>query len=194
MHSTSNLDDDYIGSGQRLWKSIKKHGRDKHTKEILEFLEDRSSLKKREAELVNKDTLKDLMCMNLQTGGGGGFSGETHLFNFIKNGENTRFSERWKDPEFKKNKSIEAKERYKILKALGKFGNFHYDWTGRKHRPETKIKVGKANSINQLGQRNSQFGTMFIYSDSLKLSKRIKKSNLENELIGDWKIGRKMKF
>lgn len=28
MHSTDNLDDGYVGSGKRLWNSIKKHGKE----------------------------------------------------------------------------------------------------------------------------------------------------------------------
>ena len=76
MHSTHNLEDEYIGSGKRLWLSINKHGRDAHTKEILEFLPNRESLKAREKELVNESLLTDPLCMNLQIGGGGGFIGE----------------------------------------------------------------------------------------------------------------------
>ena len=72
MHSTSNLEDDYIGSGKRLWYSIKKHGRDNHQKEILEFLSDRKSLKERERELVNDSLIQDPMCMNIMKGGEGG--------------------------------------------------------------------------------------------------------------------------
>ena len=50
MHSTSNLEDGYIGSGKRLWNSIRKHGKENHECEILEWLPDRSSLKEREKE------------------------------------------------------------------------------------------------------------------------------------------------
>lgn len=72
MHSTDNLDDGYFGSGQLLWKSIKKHGKEKHTKEILEQLPSREALKLREAQLVNHECLRDALCMNLQLGGNGG--------------------------------------------------------------------------------------------------------------------------
>ena len=71
MHSTDDLDDGYFGSGQRLWHSINYHGKDKHTKEILEFLPSRKELKTRERELVNEETLRDPGCMNLAIGGGG---------------------------------------------------------------------------------------------------------------------------
>ena len=72
MHSTSNLEDGYFGSGKILKRSLNKHGKNNHLIEILEFLEDRSSLKKRENELVNESLINDQMCMNLQLGGEGG--------------------------------------------------------------------------------------------------------------------------
>ena len=70
MHSTDDLDDEYFGSGQRLWHSINYHGKEAHSKEILEFLPDRESLRKREAEIVNEEVLSDEKCMNLIMGGG----------------------------------------------------------------------------------------------------------------------------
>jgi len=69
MHSTSNLNDGYIGSGKLLWYSIKKHGKENHEKEILEFFSSRKDLGKREKEIVNEDFLNDPFCMNIQPGG-----------------------------------------------------------------------------------------------------------------------------
>lgn len=71
MHSTNDLEDGYKGSGQRLWKSIKKHGVDQHVCTILEHLPDRDALAKREEELVTPELLQDPLCMNLRTGGTG---------------------------------------------------------------------------------------------------------------------------
>jgi len=71
MHSTSNLEDGYIGSGTHLWHSIKKHGRENFTCEILEFCTDRESLREREKSIVNIDLLKDPLCMNICKGGRG---------------------------------------------------------------------------------------------------------------------------
>ena len=72
MHSTDDLEDGYFGSGQLLWKSIKKHGKEKHVKEILEFLPSRRELKERERIFVNEEILDDPLCMNLKLGGEGG--------------------------------------------------------------------------------------------------------------------------
>ena len=73
MHSTDDLEDGYMGSGTRVCRSINKHGKDNHQVEVLEFLPDRESLKKRELELVNEEKLTDKMCMNLALGGDGGW-------------------------------------------------------------------------------------------------------------------------
>ncbi len=66
-----------------------------------------------------------------------------------------------------------------------------FDWTGKKHKEETKQKIGKANSISQKGEKNSQFGKMWIHNPELKENKRIRK---EEEIPSGWKLGRKMKF
>ena len=52
MHSTDDLDDGYFGSGQRISRSIKKHGRERHSKQILEFCESRRILRDREKEII----------------------------------------------------------------------------------------------------------------------------------------------
>jgi len=71
MHSTDDLDDGYMGSGQQLRRSVKKYGKEQHKTEVLEFLPDRESLWKREEELVTKKLMEDQFCMNLATGGQG---------------------------------------------------------------------------------------------------------------------------
>jgi hypothetical protein len=59
-----------MGSGKMLWNSFRKHGRDNHRIEILEFCSSREDLKAKEAQLVNEQTINDPLCMNLCLGGG----------------------------------------------------------------------------------------------------------------------------
>lgn len=73
MHSTDDLQDGYVGSGKRLRHSISKHGLENHKTEVLELCESRSQLRKREAELVDLERMKDPQCMNLKLGGEGGW-------------------------------------------------------------------------------------------------------------------------
>ena len=70
MHSTDKINDGYMGSGSRLWRSIQHYGKENFKVEILEHLSDRKTLKIREAEIVNKEIIKDPLCMNLALGGG----------------------------------------------------------------------------------------------------------------------------
>ena len=52
MHSTNNIDDGYLGSGQLLWKSIKKYGKDSHKFEVLELLQSRQELAEKEKQMI----------------------------------------------------------------------------------------------------------------------------------------------
>ena len=186
MHSTSNLEDGYIGSGKRLWNSINKHGRENHEFEILEYLPDRSSLKEREKEIVNEGLLQDPMCMNLKIGGEGGFSkdvctkggkiaGNLHkekMINDVEYKEKTlkiasrTFEQCWKDG--------------RIKAKCGKDNPFF----GKHHSEKTKDKLrGKS---KQKGELNSQFGTHWINNGFE--NKKWKK----NETLPDgWIKGRK---
>jgi len=69
MHSTDKLDDGYLGSGKILTRSIRKYGKDKFVKEILEYCDDRKSLSEMEAEYITEIVVKDKLCMNLTQGG-----------------------------------------------------------------------------------------------------------------------------
>lgn len=184
MHSTSNLEDGYIGSGTRLWKSLNKHGKNSHSIEILEWYSDRNSLKLREKELVNEEILNDPMCMNLIIGGGGGkISDEQQRSRSIAGG--LAFANKLKsDPKLLKQVQMIASNN---LKKLHEKGTFNYNtFQGKTHSEETKNKIGKANSIRQSGYNNSQYGTCWITNeiDSKKIHK--------GDLIPDgWRLGRK---
>jgi len=78
IHSTDDLEDEYFGSGSDLWRSIHYHGKEKHSKEILEFTPDRDSARLREKELVGDKWKEDPICLNKMPGGQGGFE---HIFN-----------------------------------------------------------------------------------------------------------------
>ena len=65
---------------------------------------------------------------------------------------------------------------------------------GKHHSVESKAKIGEANAVSQSGERNSQFGTCWIYSLDLKENKKINKDDLELFLDQGWLSGRKMKF
>jgi hypothetical protein len=73
MHSTDNLEDGYLGSGKQLQWSIKKHGKEKHIRDIIEHCLDRPSLVAREKYLIDDELIANPGCMNMARGGEGGY-------------------------------------------------------------------------------------------------------------------------
>ena len=187
MHSTSNLEDEYFGSGKILKRSLNKYGKENHKLEILEMLEDRLSLKDREREIVNEDLLKDPLNMNLQLGGGGGLSTIEHANKFHSSGGSVvirkmrmRHIEKLEDPEYR--------EKWMNAVKLGKKKANAFGFNGRNHTTKTIEKMRETHRGLHEGKKNSQFGTIWITDGSN--NKKIKK----NELIQNgWKKGRKIK-
>ena len=77
MHSTDNLDDGYFGSGKLVQRSVQKYGKDAHIFEILEFTETRNDLRILENSVVNNELLANPLCLNLKSGGEGGWGPHT---------------------------------------------------------------------------------------------------------------------
>jgi hypothetical protein len=186
MHSTNNLEDGYIGSGKRLWYSINKYGKENFKCEILEILPNRKTLKEKEKELVNEDILKDEMCMNLKIGGDGGLHKMTPDEAKIWHGMGGKKT--WEL--HRKEISLMVSEKNKRNWRDGTF-NCHYGhkrWVGKKHKEESKIKIGIANSTKQKGENNSQFGTCWI-TNGIE-NKKIKKDII---IPVGWLLGRTIK-
>jgi hypothetical protein len=188
MHSTSNLDDNYLGSGTRLWKSIKKYGKDNHSREILEFLPDRKSLAEREREIVDESVINDPLSMNLMKGGeAGGFMNEEHQLKCSAAGGRTT------NPE----KSKGASERMtnlnlnRIQEGSHKNWSDTYSWQGRTHKAETKSKIGAANSLKQTGSSNSQFGTKWM-SHPEQGPTKVKSELVPEYLSRGYSLGRRL--
>jgi hypothetical protein len=195
MHSTDNLNDGYFGSGKRLWFSINYHGKDNHTKEILEFLETRELLKEREKELVTKELISEDLCMNLVVGGeGGGFVNKEHLQKFqlagSKAGVNSRLEKLKNDLDFKEKMfkiSSEAQKKKYVMGVLTGFnGGVRFE---SKHSEETKQLMSEQRKGTGVGKTNSQYGTCWITKDNN--NKKIKKEDLEIYLNEGWLKGRK---
>ena len=183
MHSTSNLEDGYMGSGLILRRSIRKYGINNHTKEILEYLDSREILVIREREIVTKELIDDDLCMNLKEGGNGGWN-ELH---------NKSFKEKLlTDKEFKESFSKKRTEINNRLILEGKLTsiNGRYDWTDKKHTEETKQLMSEISKGMGIGDKNSQYGTCWITKDGI--NKKIKKEEFEIYLDEGWVKGRKI--
>lgn len=72
VHSTNNINDKYMGSGSYILKSIKKHGKAVHSREIVQMCTSRVNAFDVEREILTDKVLADPLCMNLGSGGEGG--------------------------------------------------------------------------------------------------------------------------
>lgn len=79
VHSTSNLDDGYMGSGKRIQYAIKKYGIENFKKDILKFFDTPEEAYNYEAEVVTEQLVKSKECYNLKLGGSGGWMPHVHL-------------------------------------------------------------------------------------------------------------------
>lgn len=84
-HSTSDLDDGYLGSGKYLRRAIRLYGRENFTREVLYTYKTKEEMFAKEAELVTEDFIAMNNTYNLKRGGSGGnpgivgaFSGRSH--------------------------------------------------------------------------------------------------------------------
>lgn len=181
-----------MGSGRRLKYSLNKYGKENHKVEILEFVDNREELKKREKEIVTLNEVAKEDCINLMVGGQGGYVNEKHYKLTSKIGGDIHKKRLENDDEYR-TKTLKtlrdgskkmwgnSEMREKLLKNI--------DWVGRTHSDETKkllsdIKKGKGE-----GEKNSQFGTCWITKDGD--NKKIKKDNLSDYEQDGWIKGRK---
>lgn len=187
MHSTDNLEDGYLGSGHRLWKSIRKYGKENFKREIVEFCNSREELIEKEKEIVNLNEIAKKECMNIMLGGSGGNNNTLN--------DDVRQKAKLKLIILRKNNDWVEFNRIAIsigLKLSYESGNKKIiipSFKGKKHTEESKIKMKLSNKKNkhQQGEKNSQYGTMWINKDCI--IKKIKKEELEN--YKDWNLGRK---
>lgn len=185
MHSTDNLEDGYMGSGDRLRSAIRKHGKENFNREILEFFDTRKELSDREEEVVNLDEISKIECMNMRVGGCGGYS---------KKANDAYLHKLHNDEEFRENLSVKARENNLRLIEEGKLKTWtkgdNYDRSGLEHTNETKNKMSESKKGQGIGKSNSQYGTCWITRDGE--NKKINKEFIDDYINDGWIRGRKV--
>jgi len=191
MHCTKNLDDGYMGSGTIIKRSINKHGINEHVKTIIEYFSCKEDLISAEKELITQDILFDPLCMNIQPGGGGGFSTAQQIENNRRS--QAKLSELRNNSDWlKKNKesrSTSMKTQYQIgtRKPTG--------WSAQAREKVTTAEVmakrkNTFKSINhQQGIKNSQYGTKWVVNSENNALK-VKGSDVEEFLSRGYILGR----
>lgn len=156
VHSTSNLDDGYMGSGIYISRSLSYHGRDKHHTEIVNMCETREQAFGIEAEIVTSELLLDAMCMN-KTVGGNDHGGRVYGFT---------------EDSLKK-----ISDATKAAHAAGKFDHLK----GKPQKPEQIAKrsagnTGKKRTAEHLAAQSAAQKLYYTTADPNELIERRKKS------------------
>ena len=195
MHSTDDLEDGYFGSGKLITRSIKKHGLGRHSKEILEFLPSRDTLRDREKELITEEMRDDPLCMNIAPGGQpAGFFSDEHRRKFLTDGAKLGGriaghlhghinAKRMHTPEARA-KALDTKRANGLYENCGIFlSKFTHTLAANTKRNATFARRG-----HQQSEKKSQFGTCWI-NDGIN-STKIKKDQLDEFLSAGYLIGK----
>jgi hypothetical protein len=201
-HQTHDLNDNYMGSGKLLCRAQTKYGLENFTKEILHVFDTEEEMNAKEKELVTKEFCLREDTYNLCVGGDGGFGyinsnglrngfesrvddSKTRM-SILKSGDLGRETQKrlWSERGiwYNQNSSSISKSLKTYIEINGSW------WQGKSHTEETKKKISKANSVSQLGPKNSQFGSMWITNGNE--NKKIKSDDVIPE---GWHKGRFVK-
>ena len=193
QHVTTNVNDDYMGSGDHIKNAIKKYGIENFKKEIIAECSSFDEMNELEKELVNQDFVNNPNTYNHAIGGSYGwknclkYKSEEEVQNIRKHAGDAIIN-LMKNPEYRK-QHVE-----KISNGLKEAGFDPRTFLGKTHSEETKRKMSETHKRNnhQKGEKNSQFGKCWIYNLELQENKSIKKDELNNWLEKGWIKGRKI--
>lgn len=204
VHKTSDLSDDYMGSGKLIKRAIEKYGIENFEKEYIEIFDNSEDMFNMESQLVNEEFVSRDDTYNLKQDGFGGFDHINKEGNPYWSSEHTRMmSIKGKDKALKTLKYLWENDKEWVkaitLKRLEtRFNKYGLDtfktFSGKTHTDESKKQMSISHKGKHDGQKNSQFGTMWIHSLTEKVSKKIKQDDFSTYEQQGWLKGRKMKF
>lgn len=150
LHSTDNLDDDYLGSGIRIIRSVAKYGRENHTRVILEEFDTRIAASDREKQLITLELRADPLCLNSGAGGLGAVDrpttkDETRAKLSAASKQYVRTKEWYEKAVATRTKNDSYKHTDEAKKKISEAG------TGRTHTEETRKKL----SLKNTGQKRT---------------------------------------
>jgi hypothetical protein len=163
VHKTSNLNDDYLGSGKVIRAAIKKYGSQNFIKTILATFDTPEEMYAKEAEIVTDEFLARPDTYNIRRGGSGGFdfinkTGLNHK-GFETAAERNRHISPFKiGHHFNDNISTQTRKKLSLAAK------------NRRHTEETKKKI----SLSQIGHAVSNESRLLM-SQKASLSQLGKK-------------------
>lgn len=198
-HKTSDINDEYMGSGKAIKAAIAKYGIENFSKEILSHCENENALNLLESLIVNKEFISRKDTYNIMEGGSGGWS------HFLENKEykqlgreaaNKKILEIYgvdniaKTDKVRKILSVNAKKRYDsgdhpFIYAKASFA-------GKTHTDKTKRKISEFNKEYQSLHGNSQTDTVWVTNIKEKIAYKIQVTDLENELKNEYVVKKRI--
>jgi hypothetical protein len=172
----------YKGSGTRWLRHIKKYGYDVTT-EIIGTFTDKEKCKEFAINFSLQNNIvesKEWANLIIEALDGGAEPGKLGQLAFRK---------KWNEDEQFRNKQIgilkeNGKKNVKYILGKG------YDWTGKKHKDESKKKIGQKNSLKQKGNKNSNYGNIWIRHPDIG-AKLVKKELIVEYIEQGWFLGRR---
>jgi len=202
VHKTLDMDDGYMGSGKLLKYAIKKYGIENFEKTILKHFKSEQEMFKEEVEIVTEDFIKRKDVYNIAIGGCGGCISKGLVT--VKDADGSIFVVSKTDPRYLSGALVGVTRgmatvkdgcgnTFNVSKTDPRYlsGELKVIWDGKKHAPETIEKMRLSAKGRYDGDKNPQYGKMWIYSDELQISKRIQN---DDAIPVGWKKGRKIKF
>lgn len=156
-HQTNDLNDEYMGSGTLIKEAIKLEGRNNFIKEILFVFDNPKEMDNKEHELVE---ITENTYNQIEGGSLSPFQTKQIAQIGRKNADKAIIKKYGMLPGQLPQARKKASEIFKKLHKEGKIKQF--DWTGRKHKEETKRKIGEKNSLKYKGSGNPNYNKQWI--------------------------------
>ena len=196
QHVTQDLDDGYLGSGKRFGNALRKYGAENFEREILHFCESFEEMNQKEAEIVTEEVVNDPMSYNLMLGGKGNWYFVNQNYPKERRKELGRSWKKTQEEYYRKNPEawkLRNERLAAIVRADYASGKRKpvCSFTGRQHTEETKQKMSAASKGKQAGEKNSQFGKVWMYSEAEQRNMKVPAEEVEKYIAAGWLRGRK---
>ena len=149
-HSTNEINDHYLGSGNLIKKAISKYGKENFRKEILELCETKQEAFEKQEKYINEYETLSPNGYNISPKGGHNVSGCISEETKRKIGKANKGKTAWNkgkhgcySKEALAKMSKPKSDQHKIMIGKSKVGNKNF--LGKNHTQETKEKISKSN-------------------------------------------------
>lgn len=205
-HITTNIEDEYFGSGNLIRAAINKYGLENFIKTILFELQNEEEMNLLEKCVVTQEFCDREDTYNINVGGDGGWSYVNYSSDYAvgsqrrlqfhskggkacqqqykeKYGSLTKYYYAIMDDETREKRRQLNSSRAKQISA--------FNWKGKHHTQETKKKISASHKGKFCGKDNSMFNNVWIKNNQLKLSIVW---NKDLDIPDGWEYGRCLNF